>query len=94
MFFGGIRIKFHLGMAEGRGKRGVSGKRPKRRCFIFAKFPLLSEIQTISHKLLVSQTSIHQHCNQHAQNVIILMMFGCIVTMTKLISWFGSVFLY
>ena len=34
---------------------------------IFAKFPLLSKIQTLSHKLLVRQTSNHHHCNQHAQ---------------------------
>ena len=33
---------------------------------IFAKFPLLSKIQTLSHKLLVKQTSIYHHCNWHA----------------------------
>ena len=34
---------------------------------IFAKFTLLSMIQTFSHKLLVRQTSNHHHCNWHAQ---------------------------
>ena len=34
---------------------------------IFAKFPLLSKIKTLSHKLLVRQTSNHHHCNWHAQ---------------------------
>ena len=34
---------------------------------IFAKFPLLSEIQTLSHKLLVRKTSNHHHCNWYAQ---------------------------
>ena len=37
---------------------------------VFAKFPLLSKIQTLSHKLLVRQTSNHHHCNQHAQNLL------------------------
>ena len=30
------------------------------------KFPLLSKIQTLSHKLLVRQTSNHHHCDKHA----------------------------
>ena len=34
---------------------------------IFPKFPLLSKIQTLSHQLLVRQTSNHHHCNWHAQ---------------------------
>ena len=34
---------------------------------IFAKFPLLSKIQTLYCKLLVRQTSNHHHCNWHAQ---------------------------
>ena len=34
----------------------------------FAKFPLLSKIQTLSYKPLVRQTSNYQHCNWHAQN--------------------------
>ena len=34
---------------------------------IFAKFPLLSKIQTLSHKHLVRQTSNHHYCNWHAQ---------------------------
>ena len=35
--------------------------------FFFAKFPLLCEIQTLSHKVLVRQTSNHHHCYWHAQ---------------------------
>ena len=65
MFYFWIRIKFHLGRAKGRGKRGY-GEKPKMRVII-AKFPLLSKIQTLSHKHLVRQTSNNQHCNQHAQ---------------------------
>ena len=34
---------------------------------IFAKFLLLSKIQTLSHKPLVRQTSNNHHCNWHAQ---------------------------
>ena len=37
---------------------------------IFPKFPLLSKIQTLSHKLLVRQTSNHHHCNWHAPKPI------------------------
>ena len=37
-----IRIKFHLGRAKGRGKRGY-GVKPKMRV-IFAKFQLFSKI--------------------------------------------------
>ena len=37
-------------------------------CFFFlAKLRFLSEIHTLSHKLLVRQTSSHHHCNWHAQ---------------------------
>ena len=36
---------------------------------IFAKFPLLSKIQTLSHKHLVRQTSNHHHCNWRAKNL-------------------------
>ena len=46
--------------------RGAMGKKPKMR-LIFAKFPLLSKIQNLSHNLLVRQTSNHQNCNWHAQ---------------------------
>ena len=63
--FLGIRIKFHLGRAKGRSKGGM-GEKPKMRV-IFAKFPLLSKTQALSHKLLVRQTSNHHHCNWHAQ---------------------------
>ena len=57
-----LMINFHLGKAKGRSKRGVWSERPKMRV-IFAKFPLLREIQTLSHKLLVRQTSNHHHCD-------------------------------
>ena len=40
-----IRIKFHLGKTKGRGKRGYGGE-PKIRWGFFAKYPVLSEIQT------------------------------------------------
>ena len=45
------------------------GEKPKMRV-IFAKFPSLSKIQNLSHKLLVRQTSNHHHCNQHFQKPI------------------------
>ena len=64
-----IRIKFYWGRAKGKGKRGYGGKGPKWGFFL-QKFPLLSRIQTLSHKLLVRQTSNHHHCNQHAQKPI------------------------
>ena len=63
--FWGIRIKFHLGRAKGRVKGGMVEK-PKMRV-IFAKFPLLSKIQTLSHKPLVRQTCNHHHCNWNAK---------------------------
>ena len=46
--------------------RGI-GEKPKMRCFVFAKFPLLSKMQTLSHKLLVRQNSNNHHCNWPAQ---------------------------
>ena len=64
----GIRIKFHLGRTKGRDKRGM-GEKPKIRV-IFAKFPLLSKTQPLSHKLLVRLISNHHHCNLHAQKPI------------------------
>ena len=63
--FWGDKDKLSSGRAKGRGKRRVWGERPKMR-FIFAKLPLLNEIQTLSHKLLVRQTSNHHHCDHHA----------------------------
>ena len=36
----------------------------------FAKFPLLSKMQTLSCKLLVRRTSNHHHCNWYAQKAI------------------------
>ena len=36
----------------------------------FAKFPLLSKIWTLSHKLLVRQTSNHHHCDWYGQKFI------------------------
>ena len=46
MFLREIRIKFHLDKAKEMVKGGM-GEKPKMRV-IFAKFPLLSKIQTIS----------------------------------------------
>ena len=61
-----IRIKFHLGRAKARGKSGVWGAKPKLR-YLFAKFPLLSKIQTWSQRMLVRHTSNHNHCDWHVQ---------------------------
>ena len=61
-----IRIKFHLGRTKGRGNMG----RETQNEVFFAKFPLLSKIQTLSHKLLVRQTSNYHHCNWHAKEPI------------------------
>ena len=44
------------------------GEKPKMRV-IFAKSPLFSKIQILYHKLLVRQTSNHQHCGWYAQNI-------------------------
>ena len=63
-----IRIKFHLGRAKGRGKRGYGGEAQNE--VYFCKFPLVSKIPTLSHKLLVRQTSNHYHCNWHAQKLV------------------------
>ena len=38
---------------------------------IFAKFSLVSKIQTLFHKLLVRQISNHHHCNWHDQKTYI-----------------------
>ena len=67
--FFGMRMKFHLGRTKRRSKREVWGKKPKM-SIIFAKFSLLSKIQTLSHKLVVRHTSHEHHCNQHAQTPI------------------------
>ena len=64
-----INIKFYLGRTKRRGKREVWGKKPKM-SIIFAKFPLLSKKQTLSHKLLVRQTSNRHHWNWHSQKPI------------------------
>ena len=61
-------MKFNLGRDKGRVREGM-GEKPQMRV-IFAKFTLLSKIQTISHKLLVRQTSNHHHCDWHAQKPI------------------------
>ena len=57
--FYGIRFKFHLERAKGRVRGIMRGEAQDEVCFFFVKFPLLSEIQTLSHKLLVRQTSNH-----------------------------------
>ena len=63
--FFGIRIKFHLGRAKGRGKREYGGEAQNEG--YICKSPLFNKIQTLSNKLLVRQTSNHHHCDQHAQ---------------------------
>ena len=63
-----IRVKFHLGREKRRGKRGIWERSPKMRV-IFAKFPLLSKIQTLSCEHLVRQTSNHHHCNCMAKHL-------------------------
>ena len=63
--FGEIRITFYLGRAKGRSKRKYGGEAKNEG--YFCKFSIFSKIQTLSHKLLVRQTSIHYHCDQHAQ---------------------------
>ena len=68
MFFW-IRIKFHLGRAKARGKSGVWGAKPKLR-YLFAKFPLLSKIQTWSQRMVVRHTSNHNHCDWHVQKLL------------------------
>ena len=63
-----IRFKFHPQREKGKGKRGYGGEAQNEVLLgFFAKFPLLSKVQTLSHKLLVRQTSHHHCCNWHAQ---------------------------
>ena len=61
-----IRIKFHLEQTKERGKRRVCWGEAQNEGYV-SKFPLLSKIQTLFHKLLVRQTSNHHHCNWQAQ---------------------------
>ena len=63
----GISIIFNLKRAKGMVREGYGGEGKNEVLFFVAKFPLLIKIQTLSHKLLVRQTSNHHHCNQHAQ---------------------------
>ena len=65
--FGEIMIKFHLGMAKGRDKRGYGKEAQNKVGLFFAKFPILSKIQTLYHKLLIKQTCNHHLCNWHAK---------------------------
>ena len=67
-YFLEIRIQFLLGRAKGRGKREL-GEKPQMRCF-WQNSPLLSKIQTLSHKLFIRQTSNHPHCDHHAKKPI------------------------
>ena len=67
--FSWIKIKFHLGKAKGRGKGGMRGESQNEVDFL-AKFHSLSEMQTLSHKVLVRQTSNCHLCNWHAQKAI------------------------
>ena len=68
--FFGDRIKFHLGRTKGRGKRRGMRAEALKEVF-FAKFPLLSKIQTSSHKLLVklliTTIAIGMPINLHAE---------------------------
>ena len=73
-------IKFQLGRAKERAEREVWGEKPKMRV-IFAKFPLLSKIQILSHKLLVRETSNHHQWNWHAKNL-----------KAGIFKWFWAVF--
>ena len=50
--FLGIKIKFHLGREKGWSKRW-NGRISLKLGLCFAEVPLLSKIQTVSHKLLV-----------------------------------------
>ena len=61
-----IGIKFHLGRTKGSSKRWVWGEKPKMRWFLFAKFPLLKKIHSLSHKLLSYKLPNHHHYEQHA----------------------------
>ena len=62
-----IMIKFHRGGL--RGKRGYGGE-VQNEDYFFPKFPLLSKIQILYHKLLVRQISNYHHCNWHVQKPI------------------------
>ena len=63
------KVKDIFGGGQKEGVRGTWGE-AQNEFFFFAKFPLLSKIQTLSHKLLVRQTSNHHHCNWHTQKPI------------------------
>ena len=52
VIFLGIKIKFHLGREKGWSKRW-NGRISLKLGLCFAEVPLLSKIQTVSHKLLV-----------------------------------------
>ena len=65
----GDKDQISSGKTKGRGKRGMGGEAQNEVFFFLAKFPLLSKIQTLSHKMLVRQTSNHHHCDQHAQEL-------------------------
>ena len=66
-FFGGRWGSNFIWGGQKEGVRGGMVGEAKMRWF-FAKFPwILSRIQTLSHKLLVRQTSLHHHCDWHAQ---------------------------
>ena len=64
MFFGD-KDQISSGEGKRKGKSQFWVERVKMRCF--CKIPLLSQIQALSHKLLVTQTSNYHHCTLHTQ---------------------------
>ena len=62
MFF---EDKYQISSGEDKGKREYGGEGQNKG--YFAKHPILCKIQTLSHKMLVRQTSNHHHCNWYAQ---------------------------
>ena len=58
-----IMIKFCLGRAKGRGKRGYGGEALNEG--YFCKIPIIKQDTNF-----ISQTSNHHHCNWHGQKPI------------------------
>ena len=65
-YFGGESGSNFIWGGQKEGVRGVWGEAQIEVVF-FAKFPLLSKIQTLSYKLFIWQTSNHHHCDRYAQ---------------------------
>ena len=66
--FLGIRIKFHLGRAKGRGKTGYGGEAQNEG--YFCKIPNIQQDINFISQTFGQQTSNHHHCDQHAQKPI------------------------